>query len=46
MMTRFTFARILIVDDLAGWRARVREIMAAHPEWKIISKASVGREVV
>jgi DNA-binding NarL/FixJ family response regulator len=45
-MTYFTFARILIADDFPGWRARVREILAAHPEWKIISEASDGQEAV
>lgn len=45
-MTHFAFARILIVDDSRGWRARVREILAAHPEWKIISEASDGQEAV
>ena len=45
-MTHFAFARILIVDDSPGWRARVREILAAHPEWKIISEASDGQEAV
>ena len=46
VMTHLTFARILIVDDFPGWRARVREILAAHPEWKIISEASDGQEAV
>ena len=41
-----TFARILIVDDFPSWRARVREILAAHPEWKIISEASDGQVAV
>jgi DNA-binding NarL/FixJ family response regulator len=45
-MTHFGVARILIVDDSPGWRARVREILAAHPEWKIISEASDGQEAV
>lgn len=45
-MTHFAFARILIVDDSPGWRARVREILAAHPEWKVISEASDGQEAV
>jgi DNA-binding NarL/FixJ family response regulator len=45
-MTHFTAANILIVDDFPGWRARVREILAAHPEWKIVSEASDGREAV
>jgi DNA-binding NarL/FixJ family response regulator len=45
-MTHFPFANILIVDDFPGWRKRVREILAAHPEWKIVSEASDGREAV
>ena len=45
-MTHFTAASILIVDDSPGWRARVREILAAHPEWKIISEASDGQQAV
>lgn len=46
VMTHLTFASILIVDDFPGWRARVREILAAHPEWKIISEASDGQQAV
>lgn len=46
VMTHFAVARILIVDDSPGWRARVREILAAHPEWEIISEASDGQEAV
>jgi len=45
-MKKFTFASILIVDDFPDWRARVREILAAHPEWKIISEASDGQQAV
>jgi len=45
-MTHFNFASVLIVDDFPGWRARVREILAAHPEWKVISEASDGRRAV
>jgi DNA-binding NarL/FixJ family response regulator len=45
-MKNFTFASILIVDDFPDWRARVREILAAHPEWKIISEASDGQQAV
>jgi len=46
VMTHSSFASILIVDDYPGWRAQVREILAAHPEWKIISEVSDGREAV
>ena len=45
-MRHFVFARILIVDDSPGWRARIREILAARPEWKIISEAEDGQEAV
>jgi DNA-binding NarL/FixJ family response regulator len=45
-VTPFIFARILIVDDFPDWRARIRQILAAHPEWKIISEASDGQEAV
>jgi DNA-binding NarL/FixJ family response regulator len=45
-MTHSSFASILIVDDYPGWRAQVREILAAHPEWKIISEVCDGREAV
>jgi len=46
VMTHSSFASILIVDDYPGWRAQVRAILAAHPEWKIISEVSDGREAV
>lgn len=46
VMTHLDFARILVVDDFPGWRARVREILAEHPGWDIISEASDGREAV
>lgn len=45
-MKNFSFASILIVDDFPDWRTRVREILAAHPEWKIISEASDGQQAV
>lgn len=45
-MTNFAFVRVLVVDDSPGWRVRVREILAEHPEWTIISEASDGQEAV
>jgi len=45
-MTQSSFASILIVDDFPGWRAQVRALLAAHPEWKIISEVCDGREAV
>ena len=46
VMTDLAFARVLVVDDSPGWRARVREILGEHPEWKIISEACDGQEAV
>jgi PleD family two-component response regulator len=46
VVTHFTFASIFIVDDFRGWWARVREILGAHPQWKIASEMSDEREAV
>ena len=35
-------ATILIADDNAEWRARVRELLRQRPEWQIIDEASDG----
>jgi len=45
-MTHCNSASVLIVDDFPSWRARVREILATYPEWKLISEAPMGREAV
>jgi DNA-binding NarL/FixJ family response regulator len=45
-MTYSSFATILLVDDFPSWRAQVREILAAHPEWKVVSEACDGRKAV
>ena len=42
----FTIATVLIVDDFAPWRAEVRRILAARPEWKIVGEACDGLEAV
>jgi DNA-binding NarL/FixJ family response regulator len=39
-------ARILVVDDYAAWRARVREILAVQPEWRVIAEAANGVDAV
>lgn len=39
-------ATILIADDFAEWRARVREILGGRPEWEIIGEACDGLEAV
>jgi DNA-binding NarL/FixJ family response regulator len=38
--------RILIADDFAEWRARVRSFLRAHPNWQVISEACDGVEAV
>ena len=40
------FIRILLVDDFALWRAQVREMLAAHLEWRIVSETSTGQEAI
>src|SRR5262245_2390049 len=37
---------LLIADDFSQWRAHLRKILQARPEWKIISEASDGQEAV
>jgi two-component system nitrate/nitrite response regulator NarL len=39
-------ATILVVDDYPGWLARVRSMLQAVPEWKIIFEAADGQEGV
>lgn len=39
-------ATILIADDNAEWRARVRELLRQRPEWQIIDEASDGVEAL
>jgi len=38
--------RILVVDDFAEWRVRVRSMLQARPEWKVIGEACDGLEAV
>ena len=39
-------ASILIVDDIAEWRARVREILEEQSEWQIVGEACDGFQAV
>lgn len=39
-------ARILVVDAFREWRAQVRAILQAVPEWKIVSEEADGLEAV
>jgi DNA-binding NarL/FixJ family response regulator len=36
--------RILVVDDFAEWRARIRSLLQAQPEWQVVGEASDGLE--
>jgi two-component system nitrate/nitrite response regulator NarL len=38
--------RILIADDFAEWRSRIRSLLETHPEWSVISEACAGAEAV
>lgn len=38
--------RILVPDDFAPWRAKVRRILRVRPEFQIVSEASDGLEAV
>lgn len=38
--------RILIADDFEAWRLEVRTFLQARTEWKIVSEARDGLEVV
>lgn len=38
--------RILVPDDFAPWRAKVRRILRGRPEFQIVSEASDGLEAV
>jgi len=39
-------ATVLIADDIAAWRVRVREILCSRPECQIVGEASDGIETV
>lgn len=34
--------RILVADDIAPWRRRIRAILQARPEWQVIGEACDG----
>lgn len=42
----FALASLLIVDDSAEWRARVREILEEHAGLQIVAEASDGLQAV
>ena len=37
---------ILVADDFAGWRAQVRSLLEARPEWQVIREAVDGLQAV
>lgn len=38
--------RILIADDSAEWRVRIRSILKTRPEWQVIGEACDGLDAV
>jgi DNA-binding NarL/FixJ family response regulator len=38
--------RILVADDFAEWRVRVRSMLQVRPEWQVIGEAADGLEAV
>jgi len=38
--------RILIADDYADWRSRVRLLLQVRPEWQVVAETSDGLEAV
>jgi len=45
-MKRESPLRILVADDFAEWRFRVRSILKARPEWQVIGEACNGLQAV
>ena len=41
-----TIGSILVVDDSAEWRTRVREMLEEHPRWQIIGEACDGFQAI
>jgi len=37
---------VLVADDFSAWRAQVRNILQARPEWEIVSEACDGLQAV
>jgi DNA-binding NarL/FixJ family response regulator len=38
--------RVLVADDFSAWRAAVREILQARPEWQIVCEVCDGGQAV
>lgn len=39
-------ATVLLVDDVALWRAEVRRILGTEPEWEVVAEANDGHEAL
>lgn len=46
LMKQESLLRILVVDDFAEWRVRVRSMLQARPGWQVIGEACDGLEAV
>jgi len=38
--------RILVADDFAGWRSRLRSMLQKRPEWKVVGEACDGLQAI
>jgi len=38
--------RILVADDFAEWRTRIRSILQERPEWKVVGEACDGLQAI
>jgi two-component system nitrate/nitrite response regulator NarL len=45
-MGRGNSVRIVVADDCAEWRAKLRSMLEARPEWRIVGMACDGLEAV
>jgi DNA-binding NarL/FixJ family response regulator len=45
-MEKESLLRILVADDFPGWRVRLRSILQARPNWRVIGEACDGLQAV
>lgn len=41
-----TAPKILLVDDMAAWRDKLRSLLGTRPEWNVMADASDGQEAI
>jgi DNA-binding NarL/FixJ family response regulator len=45
-MTLRSPVRIVVADDFAQWRVRIRYMLEAHPEWQVVGEAAHGLQAI